>query len=376
MKAWLPAGADVLVLMDTRWLSDANRDAKSAPEPGQEHVHSQWPMGKLVWGRGWDSVARVALFEFAEKVDKPARLRALDDLASLLSRPWRHVVVLQSRSKSAKKSWTADYAEASHSGTFVWRFFDAPAGLKDMAGTHLSTPYGTLVGIPDANYTDSLLVHRWLCAVRDNVPVFLPPAASTFTEPGPNLRGGLARLLARSLAGAPIACDIESFSTKDLITVIGLSDGETTCAVPWEAFTPYGQAYVEAGLSGAEEGRLVRRILASARKTIFHNGVRSDIPYLARKGVPVPGEVFDTYLAHGILANQYRHGLQQCVAAEFAVQPWKSFHTASVEKEGLSKEDAEAWIQDPKELRAYNASDTYYTWWLGQALARNGGVSL
>lgn len=381
MFTWLPRNASVLLLTDVRNLADANFDAKHKPEAGAQAVLRGWWPGLEVWGKGgWEGVARCALFEFGQKVDKAARAQANKDLTELFSRhKFTHIIVLQSRSKSARKVYNEDYAEASHSGSVCWSFLRPPAALAEMSGTFWQTEHGTVLALQNpqnVDYVYGAMTCRWLKAIKSNMSIFLPSVDTTYTMPGLHMYAGLKKLLAAADRGVPIAIDIESFSTEDLITVIGLSDGHTTCSVPWEPFTPYGQAYTEPGYHLKAEGQMVRRILATARVVVHHNGIRSDLPYLARKGVPVLGRSFDTYLAHGVLLNQFRHGLQQCVSYEFVVPPWKTFHTASAEAHGLDRDDANAWIQDPKELRTYNASDTFYTWWLGQQLAKYGGVSL
>ncbi len=384
MQHWTPVNAKVLLLTDTRQLSDANHDHKNKPLPGQQAVLRNWPYGTEVWGyTGWQTdIARVSLFEFGMTVKAPEREKARQELASYLSlHKFQYIIVLQSRSKSARKIWTDDYAQASHSGSVCWEFFNPPGSLPDMQGTFWETQYGTVLPLQNpqnVDYVYGAMILRWLLAIRESRTIFLPPEDTTFTEPGDGMRHGLDRLHFAALQGKPLAIDIESYSTGDLITVLGISDGEYTCSVPWEDFTPHGQSYIEHGLSLQPEGQLVRRILASAKSVILHNGIRFDIPYLSRKNVQLGTNVhvFDTYLAHGDLYGQFRHGLQQTVSYEFVIPPWKTFHTASVEALGLDREEAEAWIQDPQELRKYNASDTFYTWHLGQLLAQHGGIKL
>lgn len=382
MLTYLPPDADTLVLSDVRTLADAHRDAKSGATPGNQSVHETHALALEVFGaRGWAGVARAALFEFGQKVTAAARAKAREELEVLLrGRQWKYIVVLQSRSKAAKKSYTDDYAEASHSGTLSWSFFKPPAPIHEMCGTFWQTPYGTVLGLPDTvgaqGYLMARLVVRWLTAVREQVPLFLPPPETTHTEAGQGMALGLTAMLASAQRGVPIAVDIESYSTKDLITVLGLSDGTNTCAVPWEPFSVYGKGYVEPGEHLSSKGQLARRILQTAKTVIMHNGERFDAPYLARKGIRLPGQIFDTYIMSGVLLNQYRHGLQHCVSAEFVVPPWKSLHRQQAETSGLDAEDADAWVCDPHELRTYNASDTMYTWWLGQQYAEYAGEKL
>lgn len=386
MLHFTPPGADVLLLTDVRTLGDANLDAKAPKEPGRHSVLGAWWPGTCVWGtQAWrGTVARACLFEFGQRVDKEARGRAKAELeAYLKAHNFRFILVLQSRSKSARLTYDDSYAEASHTGSVSWDFFRPPADLSSMAWTFWGTDYGTVVPLlnpQNVDYVYGAILCRVLSAVHARVSVFLPPQETTWTEERedgkPPLYAGLARILKSTAQGVPLAIDIESYSTTDLITVLGLSDGEHTCAVPWEPFTPYGTSYREPGLHLGYERGIVARILATAKTAILHNGIRFDVPYLARKGLRVAGRIFDTYLAHGVLYNQLRHGLQQAVAYEFPVPPWKTLHTESAAASGLDPEDADAWIQCPRELRQYNAQDTFFTYWLGQRLASYGGVTL
>ncbi len=386
MFHWTPAGAQTLLLTDTRTLGDATRDARRQPEAGFQTVLAHWWPGKEVWNINWRDVARACLFEFGQEVGKADRVKARAELTTYLTaHKFKTILVLQSRSRSARLTYDDDYAEASHTGSVCWDFFGPPANLSEMAGTFWGTAHGTVVALQNpqnVDYVYGAILMRTLRAVREGMPVFLPPAETTWTETGTGTRTGtplyvgLGKILKAAHQGVPVAIDIESFSTQDLITVIGLSDGEHTCAVPWESFVPHGQSYREPGCHLSFERPLVTRILATARTVILHNGIRFDIPFLERKGLQVSGNVFDTYLAHGVLYNQFRHGLQAAVSYEFPIPPWKTFHTAAASRNGMDKDDAEAWIQDPKELRTYNASDVFYTLWLGQRLANYGGIRL
>lgn len=381
-----PPKADVLLITDTRWLADANYDRANDLTGAGSSVLRTWKPGLLVWGReGWaDKVARVSLFEFGQTVKAKDRGEAKDKLETYLARNssrFSTIIVLQSRSKSAKKVWSDEYSESSHTGSVCWKVFEPPAPIHQMAGTFWETPHGTVLPLQNpqnVDYVYGAMVHRWLTAVKARLPIFKPPSDTTFTEPGPAMLGGLTTLLDSATRGTPIAFDIESYSTRDLITVIGLSDGKTTCSVPWEPFTPYGQSYTEPGFHLREEGQLVRRIFLSARSLVGHNIEAFDLPYLTRKNIPVgPNAVpFDTYAAHGVLYNQFRHGLQATCAYEFVVPPWKTLHKKRASLNGMDPDLPEAWIQDPHELRTYNSLDTFYNWWLGMQLANYGGVSL
>lgn len=369
---------DVLILCDTRTLNDAHRDAEQSPEPGRQSVLQNWVWGREVWGRDWANVARASLFEFNQEVGKDARATAKQELRELLVRTQpKRIVVLQSRSKSAKKVYDDNYAQGQHTGTIAWDFFQPPAPIRDMAGTFWETPYGVVVPMLNSQNVDYVYgdsIHNWLTWAKDlREPVRAPAEAFA----GLHIKAELKALLTSAKAGKPITFDLETFSTQDLITCVGLSDGARAVSVSWESFTPHGQAYTEPGLHLTSKGDLVREIFRVARVVCGHNILRFDLPYLARKGITVPGRPFDTYLAHGVTLNQFRHGLQACVAQEMPINPWKTLHRASAAKNGLDPDKhAEAWIQDPRELRAYNLQDVFFNALLVPIYAERVGVVL
>lgn len=369
---------DVLIVCDTRTLNDAHRDAESSPEPGHQSVLANWIWGREVWGHQWRNVARVALFEFGQDVNTKARAAVKRELRDLLVKTQpKRIVVLQSRSKSAKKVYDDNYAQGKHTGTIAWDFFQPPAPIRDMAGTLWDTPYGLVMPMLNSQNVDYVYgdcIYNWLTWTKDlREPVQPPPEATA----GLHIRAELVGLLEAAKAGKPITFDLETFNTQDLITCVGLSDGERAVSVPWEPFTPYGQSYLEPGLHLTDKGDLVREIFRTARVVAGHNILRFDLPYLARKGIPVPGRPFDTYLAHGVTLNQFRHGLQACVAQEMPVAPWKTLHRASAAKSGLDPDKhAEAWIQEPRELRSYNLRDVFFNALLVPIYAQRVGVVL
>lgn len=366
-----PAGAKICLISDVRTLADANADVRYRKEPGADSVHGFWRPGLLAFGKlNWQrDVARVALFEFGEDVTPGDRKKAKSDLIKYLKQhKFRDIIVLGNRSKSAQKVYHDEYAEAKHTDTVCWDVLKPPASLRDMGGTFWQTKYGRVLGLENpqnVDYVYGAVVQRWLAAVRDNVETFVPPKATTVSEPGPRMLHGLNAILQSVLKGELLALDIESHSGLELITVLGLSDGTHTVAVPWQSFIPHGQAYTERGLEHATEGQVAKRIIASAKQIAVHNGIRFDFPFLARHGVHARPDVdiLDTYFMSGVLYNQFRHGLQQCVSYEFVTPPWKTMHGA-----GKDKDDPESWIQNPQELREYNCQDSFYQWYLTKAL--------
>lgn len=381
MFAYLPEGATVLLLADNRTLGDMRAD-QHIPKPyGSHTVLEKWGPGVNVWGSKWKHVARIALFEFGQDVEH-LRPHTAQNLSKFFRyRPFEYIIVLESRSKAARRVWDDEFATSDHIGTVCWRYFHPPASIRDMGGTFWEKRVAgadTIV-VPMPNHQNNDYVYRvaykrWLRAIRNKRPIFKPDPVHTRQE-GQPVGPFLVRLLESAWNGLPIALDIESVSSWDLISVIGLSDGETTVAVPWEPFVPRGCTRTEPGYCDAPEGQVVRQILACASEVFVHNGIRFDLPFLARKGVSVWGTALDSYLAHGILLNQFRHGLQQAVSYEFVTPPWKSIQKQSMAKRGDDPDDPESYSTAPAELRAYCAKDVYYTYWLATALKRHGGIT-
>lgn len=364
-----PPGARICLITDVRTLANANADVRRKPMPGHQSVHDFWKPGIAAFGKhDWfRRVARVSLFEFGEDVKPATRHKAKDDLLAYLdAHKFEQLIVVASRSKSAKKVYNDDYAEAKHSGTVCWTVLDPPGNIASMQGTFWQTPYGRVLPLQNPqniDYAYGAMFARWLYAIKGHMPLFVPPAATSHIEPTAAMYEGLKRIHESVCAGRMLALDIESFSTENLITVLGLSDGVNTCAVPWQAFRPHGQDYIEPGFASSDMGRLAIRIIKSAQVLTGHNFIAFDMPMLAAQGIQTKARLLDSYLLHGVLYNQFRHGLQQCVSYEYVVPPWKSLHS-----QGKDTDDPNAWIQNPLELRTYNLSDTFYQWHLTNSL--------
>ena len=282
------------------------------------------------------------------------------------------VICLGTRSITVK-SKDAESGEAQgHRGCMSWELFNAPETLESMAGTLWTSGLAHVIGVPhpgSQEFVHGELFRRWctraLTYSQDRATLLLPP--SMVTEVSPLMLQALNVLAQRAAAGAKISVDIESYMDGSVITCVGLSDGETTVSVPWEAFVPHGTDRIEAPAPDAIR-KVAADILAMPCPKVLHNGISFDGPLLAQHGTPMNGRLIDTYLMHGAIYNQFRHGLQAVAAQLFLVPPWKSMHRKSVTATGLTLDDAEAWIQDPKELRRYNAQDTYYTAHIERAL--------
>lgn len=378
----------VLVVTDAVSLNDSNINRQRGHQPpGKQSVLQNWWLGKEVFKREWSEVGRIALFDFHQEVSTDAKRKALAELKRMLTAAQADIIIcLATPSRSAKKLYD-DAADTGteHAGTLCWDVFDPPgtiAGSRDKSGcggTFWDSVYGRVLALPnpanlDYVYLDPLT--RWLGWARDGRPTLQLPTVSTFTEPGEAQNAALRRLRETIAGGAPLTFDLETFSTEDLVTCIGLTDGETTVSVPWDPFVPYGASQVEPGAS-EEAAELVRAIFKASRVVVGHNILGHDVPFLRQRKFKLPDRMFDTYIAHHVTQSQLKHGLQAVTSYFEAIPPWKTVHQRSARESGLDPAyDARAWIQNPKELRGYNAQDTFYNSTFAEPLASRCGMLL
>lgn len=383
MYSYIPsAHPELLVVTDTRTLNDANIDVQAGyPPAGKQAVLQNWWLGQEVFKRDWKGVARIALFNISERVTRESRKQAAQEFRDALAelQP-RRIVVLQSLSKSAKKVRDDGMLTFSNViGTYCWELFNPPGPIMPgrdwpgCAGTFLNTPYGPVLSLPNPANIDYVyhgILAQWLRWAGDGKQIINCPVGNE------SRIDTLQALLKSSLSGKPITFDLETYSTQDLITCIGLSDRTSVESVPWDEFVPHGQSYTEPGCM-AEEESLVKQILKNARIIVGHNILAHDIPYLRRRGFVLPERTFDTYLGHGVANTQLRHGLQAVVSYDIPVEPWKALHICSAKESGLDPAyEAAAWIQNPKELRGYNKQDTYFNALVGPIIAARTGINL
>jgi hypothetical protein len=373
--------SNLIVVTDIRSKSDLDySDAQSASS-----VLRYLSFGKASLNYRWERVTKVALFDYAEDLaslkPKARSLRRQSALAELrtwlAAQPPSVIVVLQTRSSSArgKEAKEESGQVKGHDGTLCWSAFDAPDSLTECAGTIFPYMQHQVMAFPhpvNVEYVYRWKLNNWLNWAWDVSQGKLAPLVcqKKFIHDGGQMQAALRELIASPL---PISFDIESFSTENIITKIGVSNGDIAVSAPADVFRPHGaEDCVAPPLP--ETRRLVAQLLGDNRLKWGHNALVFDVPFLASRGYSVGGTVEDTMLAHGIVYRQFRHGLQHAVATDFLVPPWKSFHLCSVKKNGLTAEDAEAWIQNPNELADYNCDDAFYTWHLGARLKKLGGL--
>jgi len=183
-----------------------------------------------------------------------------------------------------------------------------------------------------------------------------------------------------SMHGKPLAVDLEFNPSADIVTAIGVSDGEHAVSIPWDRYRPRNTEVDELGLSDygpirRDIRRVLRKLLKAPTAKIAHNFV-ADIPRLERRGFIVSGDLHDTFAAHAIAWPELRHGLQHAVASVVPCPPWKSLYRPARLARGITREDAEFWTADPLALRRYNCRDAFYTLHLARHILPHVGVSL
>jgi hypothetical protein len=384
-------------------------DARLRSDINTRSVLAEWRFGTRVLGyRNWARVTRVALHEYKEdtgalspannallkevpekkrkavfrKLLAKQRAAVREQLLELLTkRQFKCVVILQSPTVNADSKDEDDNTAVNLRGTQAWAALEPPDSLVECSGTLWKSPVGPVMAL--LNPINYEFVYRELCARHLRAAWVHAIGKLNVLEPDPLCSSHLisdahrARLfttLAQSAeAGNPISVDLEA--ANDVITAIGLSDGNISISAPWDAFIPYGSREQEPRISRQEE-QLVRHILNTQATKIFHN-YSYDVPILRERHITLGGTVADTMAMHGIVYKQWRHGLQRAASSEYLVPPWKSLWKPQepVAKQ-LTKADPEYWTLDITNQRAYNLKDSFYTVHLAKGLAPKLGIKL
>lgn len=382
----------VVVVTDFALESDADYDREHSTS---NSVLRLWSAPKrYIRQSRWDGLTKVALFSFNTKFKPPAdatakektafrkKTGAMRDAARaeleayLRKRKPKLIVVLQTRSQTARKNKDIESAEVEGvDGTMCWTSFKAPGSIPTVMGTIFQSPFGPCMGMPNpVNYefVYDHLIRLWfqgaLAYGQMGETAMLQCKEMYYTRD--TVTEGLQRVLASAQRGVPIAFDIESASSQNLITAIGLSDGVCGVSVPWDQFEVAGQHRTEPGRTHEWE-RLTRQVLATGADKYAHNGVGYDIPFLERRGIPVAGRVVDSFILHALVFKQYRAGLQQAVSQLFLIHPWKDQFKPSA---AYSKDDEDFWTCDPMMLREYNVLDSFFTHHLVTELKWRAGI--
>lgn len=350
------AGQPVVVVTD--WQSRSDRTLDMSERRAGPHVLHLWRLGRRALGQAFYHTTRIALFQHGTMPDRrevaQARIalrRYLDDHT-----PERLVVVPTPDAQLGEGASVV-------TGTVCWSALGAPDSLGAMRLAHWRRGSTSVVPIyPMARRVKDLQMYASAMALRRVGAPALEPS-TTVTDVGLPMLAALG-----SLAGKPLAVDLEFVPGRDVVTAINLSDGCTAVSLPYHSYTPYAHQEAEPALDSYTYGVDVRaevaKLLAAPTVKYCHNFV-ADVPLLYKLGFTVKGRVLDTFAAHAIAFPELPHGLQAAAASLANVPPWKSLYKPSVGT-GVGREDEEFWVADPAGLRDYGAKDAFYTWHLAQ----------
>lgn len=382
----------LVVVTDFRLVSDVEYDRENDTS---NSVMRLWGAAKkYMYQSQWDGLTKVALFEPHAKLKPGKELRGKELTSErkrlaqareavkaelreyLLKRKPKLIVVLQTRSATARKNKEIESVENDANGTLCWDIFGAPGSINEIAGTVFDSALGPVMGIPNpvnVEYVYEELIRRWFQGALEYARTggANQLRCREMYDTRDSFDVGLAKVYRSALAGKPIALDLEFVPAHNLITVMGLSDGERSVACPWDPYQPPDSDMAEPGAT-AQQKDLVRRILAEAKLVYVYNGIAADLPLLKANGLEIKGKVFDSYLAHGLTYRQYRKGLQQAVATSFIVEPWKSSFRAT---DKFNVGEPGYWLSAPKALRKYNCNDSFMTWHQAQRAMFELGIT-
>jgi hypothetical protein len=332
------------------------------------HVLQYWKPGYALMGNKhyWHRTRRIALFEYRKKpTEKFAQFH------KYLERGLHtHMILMAPPPPGA-----GDQAAAS--GFAAWRAFNPPTNHAEMQYTFWNPPqYPGLIVIPvpyvwrKMKKIQEFVMQRTILWARRQ---YLPRRPLLVYENYDYRNEAL-----DALVNNPLSVDIEAISSMNLIMAIGLSDGQTSISVPWDAYPVYTgttETGHEPGLSHRVIREKVLALLAANTPKIFHNA-SFDVPFLRMRNIPVHGTVHDTWAAHAVLFPGLPHGLQHACATLFPCPPWKSLAKAQWAARGASPSDPKYWLKTGPELRKYNAEDAFYTMLLARRLLPLLNVSI
>jgi uracil-DNA glycosylase family 4 len=163
----------------------------------------------------------------------------------------------------------------------------------------------------------------------------------------------------------PVAFDVENIPSKDILTCLGVSDGEHTVTVPWHSYETlkYGsiKGLDQYGAQGKRIKELIKEILET-HEVVAHNAMY-DIKEARNIGINIT-KWFDTLLAHAVLYQPLPHNLEDITLQYYHCERWKSDFKVSPDAKGL-----DVYFQRPyRELSIYNSKDTLTTRLLRDAL--------
>lgn len=221
------------------------------------------------------------------------------------------------------------------------------AKIMSWMGSILPSPYGDVVSSIHPNFT--ILKPAYLPVFK----TFLNRAWRHANEAKPwvwptlvidgDVLAALGKVLAFHQLGQPIAIDIESNPITKEIRCVGVGTAQFAVSVPFlDEYKP-----------------MLRAILAIPNTKVLQNA-QFDLIELKEIGFEINGPIYDTMLAHAVLAPQLPHNLGFMGAVEFSAERWKTlFHVEGDDKSG---EALQRFAKAPlDELLAYNAKDVAAT---------------
>lgn len=161
-----------------------------------------------------------------------------------------------------------------------------------------------------------------------------------------------------------VALDVETAGVnplKDVLRIVGLSDGTTTVSLPWNAYNEKRSGPVKSlweYKNGEALYRLVKKILET-KPLILQNGQHDITSIHSQTDIRIPFEnyVFDTLLAHAVVAPRLGHYLDHIACVEFHMPMWKTIFGNTTDQKGGAR-----YFNRPElETRDYNAKDALIT---------------
>lgn len=317
----------------------------------------------------WNRTLKIALRDYGTEPHTSYDVLSLrrEVGACLHERNVRCVIVMQSPAiPNVRQTHTAFAALGPGGSPYKWA---GTVWHHDMRGPFIAPI------LNPSNYEDvyEYLIRRWFqqahAVARGTIKPM--PWPTLITEAGDEMAEGMEAL---SKTTRPIAIDIETNMSRTIITAIGFSDGVHTVSVPWHGYHISGTDDEEPSLRSLRMGRdieaLALKVMASDQPKILHNGA-FDVYELAQHGIELRGFEYDTLLLHRVCYPQFRHGLNQACATEFCVEPWKNIWKAPAAVRGTGED---IWLSDPREMRRYNARDSFATWQLFNYLRKRVGI--
>ena len=364
----------LVIATDYRSRHDSQLDEQKKLRCG-DSVLDNFRIGRAALGeQGYYTITRIALFEHdATPTAQQRHAAKAEFLAWLKVNQPRVLFVIPNESGTV----------IARGATLCWQALGAADSLGNMRGTlweYASEQYA-MAAHPNSPWLKQVQLWQQGCFLQragrvahGSVPVLQLPEGRKHITPGAAMLEALKYMLREA---RPLAIDIETMMTGNLITAIGVSDGLSAVSIPHDEFMPHGGSELERGIrsypQGSEHLALLQQLLSSSVVKFLHN-FTFDIPRLEAAGFTVSGPIHDTMAAHAIAFPELRHGLQHAAADMLAVPPWKSLWHPKLP--GYTRDDEEYWICDPVALRTYNCDDCFYTWHLARAVLPCVGVKV